>query len=174
MGGDIHVREAEGGGSAFEFTVRTRDAHDQAVDPHPGEVVLPLVPASSVLVVDDQEINRHVVVAMLRKMGYTRVAVAHGGAEAVPSLLEAPVDVVLMDVQMPEVDGIEATRRILTAGCRAPYIVALTANALESDRQRCLDAGMNDYLAKPLTFDALRTVMFRAERAVRTQARQAR
>jgi CheY-like chemotaxis protein len=72
---------------------------------------------------------------------------------------------------MPDVDGIEATRRIHARGVDVPYIVALTANVLESDRERCLEAGMNDYLAKPVTLETLLRTMRRAERAVRARAK---
>ena len=171
MGGDIEVGDAVGGGSVFRFTVVTADARSQAPREHTGELALPFAPACSVLVVDDQAVNRQVVAAMLMQLGYEHVTVVTGGAASVESVRDQAVDIVLMDMQMPEVDGIEATRRIHATVPVAPYIVALTANVLESDRQRCVDAGMRDYLAKPVTMDALLRTMRRAERAVRAQAR---
>jgi CheY-like chemotaxis protein len=93
---------------------------------------------------------------MLERAGY-RVDVASNGMEAVDALHNRPYDVVLMDVQMPEMDGLEATRRIRELGGRSAEtpIVAMTANAMQGDRERCLQAGMNDYLAKPLNHQTL-------------------
>jgi signal transduction histidine kinase/ActR/RegA family two-component response regulator len=170
MGGDIRVGNAAGGGSLFEFTIVTRDAGHEQGRERTGEVTLPFHPVASVLVVDDQALNRQVVAAMLKQVGYGSVEVVTGGAAAVSFVSDRPVDIVLMDMQMPEVDGIEATKRIRAGGANVPYIVALTANVLESDRERCLKAGMNDYLAKPVTMDTLRRTMRRAERAVRERA----
>ena len=106
---------------------------------------------------------------MLRVLGYD-VDCVRNGREAVDAFERRDYDAVLMDCQMPEVDGYEATRHLREVGYTRP-IVALTANVLESDRQRCVDAGMRDYLAKPVTMDALLRTMRRAERAVRAQAR---
>ena len=109
--------------------------------------------APLVLVTDDNDINLHVAAEMLRRIG-CRVLQAPGGAEAVALAAEHPLDLVLMDVQMPGMDGFEATARIRaqdqTRGRRTP-IVAVTANAMRGDRQKCLDAGMDDYVAKPVS-----------------------
>jgi CheY-like chemotaxis protein len=113
-------------------------------------------------VVEDHAINRKLVVRLLENMGY-HVDVAINGGEAV-RLLPAenetenktenktqavPFDLVLMDVQMPEMDGFEATRRFREKGIYIP-IIAMTANAMKGDREKCLAAGMNDYIAKPV------------------------
>ncbi len=121
----------------------------------------------SILLVDDSAVNRQVSVSMLKRMGYAP-DVATGGAEAVASVVARPYDLVLMDVQMPEVDGVEATRRIRSlSGPRAAIrIVALTANAMPGDRERYLDAGMDGYLPKPLQPPALREVLMAAARAL--------
>jgi two-component system sensor histidine kinase/response regulator len=106
-----------------------------------------------VLVVDDNDINRHVANEMLRRIG-CRVLVADGGEAGVRLAAEHPFDLILMDVQMPVVDGFEAAARIRQqqgADARRVPIVAVTANAMRGDRQRCLDGGMDDYLAKPVT-----------------------
>ena len=90
-------------------------------------------------------------------MGYA-TDVAGNGLEAIAALETAPYDVILMDVQMPELDGLEATRRIRAARGRpttGPWIVAMTANALAGDREACLAAGMNDYVSKPIRPAAL-------------------
>ena len=90
-------------------------------------------------------------------MGY-RADVASNGIEAIECCARQPYDVVLMDVQMPEMDGLEATRRIVTrwpSPAARPRIVAMTANAMQGDREECLAAGMDDYVTKPIRVDAL-------------------
>jgi CheY-like chemotaxis protein len=97
-------------------------------------------------------------------MGY-RADLAGNGIEAIESLERQPYDVVLMDVQMPEMDGLEATRRIVAkwpAGER-PRIVAMTANAMQGDREECLEAGMDDYVTKPIRVDALVKALIRVK-----------
>jgi CheY-like chemotaxis protein len=105
-----------------------------------------------VLLVEDNAVNQQVGVTMLRRLG-CRVDLARNGIEAVSMSGERAYDVILMDCQMPEMDGFEATARIRarearTGASRIP-IVALTANVMRGDRERCLTAGMDDYLAKP-------------------------
>ena len=115
-----------------------------------------------VLVVEDNAVNCLVVQAMLERLGMT-VTLANDGAEAVAAIQAHDVDVVLMDCQMPVMDGYEATRRIRSSGhprAQVP-IIALTAHALAEDRQRCEAAGMNDYLPKPVTGEALARVLQR-------------
>ena len=103
--------------------------------------------------VEDNPTNQDVAVAILNKLGY-RADLAANGVEALAALREADYDVVLMDCEMPEMDGYEATRRIREpgTGTRNPQIpiIALTADAISGDREKCLQAGMNDYLAKPI------------------------
>ncbi len=115
-----------------------------------------------VLVAEDNAVNQRVAVLLLERLGY-RADVVADGAEAVRALATTPYDVVLMDVQMPVMDGLEATRRIreLSDG-RQPYIVAMTANALSEDRARCLDAGMDDYLSKPVRREDLEAALLGA------------
>ncbi|MBL0390767.1 response regulator [Ramlibacter monticola] len=104
-----------------------------------------------ILVVEDSDINRKLAVGMLRKFGYSP-DVAQDGSEAVERVRHLRYDLVFMDLQMPVMDGLEATRLIVSTvpANRRPRIVAMTANALPADRQRCIEAGMDDYIAKPI------------------------
>ncbi len=116
-----------------------------------------------ILVADDSPVNRLLLETMLRKIGYTAVTTAADGAEATAVATRGDIDVVFMDMQMPEVDGLEATRRIRATWLkdRQPVIIALTANALLGDRERCLEAGMDDYLSKPARLDQVQAILAR-------------
>ncbi|MEM6326503.1 MAG: response regulator [Bacteroidota bacterium] len=112
----------------------------------------------SILLVEDNPVNRKVALGLLRRMGGT-ADVAHNGREAVEKTRERDYDLVLMDVQMPEMDGLEATRRIRAEHDHQPTILALTANALAGDAERCREAGMDSHLAKPVRLDHLATAI---------------
>lgn len=105
----------------------------------------------TVLLAEDNRVNQMVAQAMIKKMGYV-CEVAENGVEAVAGVASGRFSLVLMDCQMPEMDGFEATRRIrqLEGPERNIPIVAMTANAMEGDRERCIEAGMNDYVTKPV------------------------
>ena len=113
---------------------------------------------------EDNIVNQEVAKAMLKKLGCNTTS-AVNGKEAVDIVInqEKCFDVILMDCQMPEMDGFTATRAIREnerlAGKSAHAIIALTANALTGDRERCLEAGMDDYLSKPFTMPALRSII---------------
>jgi signal transduction histidine kinase/CheY-like chemotaxis protein/HPt (histidine-containing phosphotransfer) domain-containing protein len=119
-----------------------------------------------VLVAEDNPVNMRLVNVMLDKLGY-RADVVGSGVEAVEALKQRGYDVVLMDVQMPDMDGVEATRRIRAQipPQAQPYIVAVTANVLYEDRQSYQEAGMNGFLGKPFTLDDLETALSEATRA---------
>jgi len=162
LGGDIGVESVEGAGSTFWFTCRFAPASGAArvaTESRAGAIsAAPVRDGASILVVEDNAINQAVVVGLLEKMGH-RATVARNGVEALQRLTHTRYDMVLMDCQMPEMDGYETTRAIrsgasgvLDAGVP---IIALTASAMDGDRERVLDAGMNAYLAKPVTRDAL-------------------
>jgi CheY-like chemotaxis protein len=104
-----------------------------------------------ILLTEDNTVNQRLALRLLEKLGY-RGDVAGNGIEAIEALERQPYDLILMDVQMPEMDGLEATRRIVERWpeVERPWIIAMTAEAMQDDRERCFEAGMNDYLTKPI------------------------
>jgi CheY-like chemotaxis protein/HPt (histidine-containing phosphotransfer) domain-containing protein len=123
-------------------------------------------PASStlrVLLAEDNVVNQQVALHLLERLGH-RADVAGNGLEAIAALEQRPYDVVLMDVQMPELDGLDATRQICARWPpdARPRIIAMTANAMPEDREACFAAGMDDYVAKPIRLDELAQALNRA------------
>ncbi len=164
MGGTMWA-ESEGipgRGSAFHVTLVTRAAAENAADaemgPQPDSAVLDPGQASRhplrILLVEDNAVNQKLALRVLSLMGY-QADVAGNGIEAIEAVERQEYDLVLMDVQMPEMDGLEATRRIRTRVDDGPRIVAMTANAMDGDREACLEAGMDDYVGKPIRVDEL-------------------
>ena len=121
-----------------------------------------------ILLAEDDAINQKVALLMLENLGY-RAVLAKDGKEVLALLGREPFDVVLMDVQMPEIDGYEATRRIRRGlGLdSSPYIIAMTAHSMQGDEERCLAVGMDDYLAKPIELGKLELALEQAEESVR-------
>lgn len=114
-----------------------------------------------ILLAEDNLVNQKVALRMLERLGYAP-NLASNGNQALDALARQPYDVVLMDVQMPELDGIEATRRIRQdSRLEQPYIIAMTAHAMEGDREHCLRNGMNDYISKPVRLESLSFVLQR-------------
>jgi PAS domain S-box-containing protein len=109
-----------------------------------------------ILLAEDNAVNQKLALRILQQMGY-QADVANNGLEVLQSLERQPYDLILMDVQMPEMDGLEATRQIVRRWTRStrPWIVAMTANAMQGDREMCLQAGMDDYIAKPIRIEEL-------------------
>jgi len=162
MGGTLSLESGAGTGTTFSATVCLPVA---AADDRPARAVDDQICRSEaslrILLVEDNLVNQKVAVGLLGKMGH-RVAVAENGADAVKAVEKAEYDLVLMDCQMPEMDGYLATRAIRNLGQRGRLpIVAMTANAMPGDRQVCLDAGMDDYLPKPISVKGLGDVIER-------------
>ncbi len=179
MGGDIGVESEAGRGSRFFFTILTRTATEDApaLAPDPGPAVAtparlapppaagPAAPPAaeakpgatqplSILVAEDNFVNQRVLKLLLSKLGYAPEFARHG-REAVDAWARGSFDLILMDVQMPELDGYSATREIRDREAACPgaprvRICALTADAMDGDRERCFAAGMDDYLSKPI------------------------
>ena len=167
MGGQIWVKSEIGAGSRFWFNVRCRSSdgkdaiHFQGNDVGTKDAAPPLS-GLHVLVAEDHRVNQMVIYELLTNMGHT-VDLVENGFEAVAAVTRRPYDLVFMDIQMPELDGYEATRRIraLDSDIAKIPIIAVTANAMQGDSERCLDAGMNDHLAKPITKKVLMSALAR-------------
>jgi CheY-like chemotaxis protein/HPt (histidine-containing phosphotransfer) domain-containing protein len=163
MGGEIDVDSTPGAGSTFWFTVKL----DTPTDGEAGAVLEANEYAdrtvetigARILVAEDNQANVRLIERMLGRLGIDVVVVGNG-RKAVSAVRESIFDLVLMDLHMPEMDGLEATRIIRANGHDIP-IVALTANAMDSDRQACLAAGMNDYLSKPVRAGDLTAALHR-------------
>ena len=154
MGGTIDVQSAPGRGSAFSFTIElpaADGARRENAAPNPGRGA-----PCRLLLAEDNPLNRELIKAMLEQAGHEVVTV-NDGAEAVRLAIRNPFDAVLMDVQMPEMDGYSAARTIRTATADRPRlpIIGLTANALAGDSERCIEAGMNVHVPKPVDWPAL-------------------
>ncbi|MDR6996182.1 signal transduction histidine kinase [Aeromonas salmonicida] len=157
MGGEIRLQSAPGQGSCFWFELPGMALPCECSSrPEPDQ--LPIQDLD-VLVVEDSPVNQLVVSLMLQKL-VTRVRLAANGLEALAQVAEQKPDLILMDMRMPQMDGLEATRRLRELGCKMP-IVALTANAMAEDRARCLAQGMDDFLAKPISLMRLRECLQR-------------
>jgi len=159
MGGKITVESVHGEGATFAFTLSFQHAEelkDQPQNTHdeiPG-FSIPML-SGRVLVVEDDRINQRVIIHFLKKMGL-QSSLAQDGYEAVQAASSSNWDAILMDCQLPGLDGLEATRRIRTnLGGKALPIIALTANASAQDQANCLACGMNDYLTKPVRLESL-------------------
>ncbi|WP_265947537.1 PAS domain S-box protein [Dechloromonas sp. A34] len=165
MGGRITVESSPGSGSVFRFQIPFATVRSPVPETPPSvDADGAIPPGLRILLVEDNRVNQQVAAAILKKMG-CQVSIAVNGEEALKQLLAAPFEMVLMDCQMPVMDGFEATRRLRAgeagaAVARLP-VIAITANAMQGDREQCLAAGMDDYLAKPFSREAIVAVLGR-------------
>lgn len=169
MGGKLSVQSEPGKGSVFTFTILVKTIQEGGTAYDPSAVVdkvktkrrMPL----RILVAEDDSTNQLVIQSILQKYGYSCDLVPNG-AQAVDAVQQKPYDVVFMDIQMPELDGIQATRQIYDLGIknRAGTIIGLTAHALQEDRRACLNAGMDDYLCKPVEPETFQKLLARIAR----------
>ena len=168
MGGEIWVDSIPGEGSTFHFTISVNSLNETLPSANPDQQVIfdkslgqrnPL----RILVAEDDKVNQKVVSHMLNQLGY-QADIAVNGIEALSALQEQSYDVILMDIQMPLMDGLETTQNIRNQMQLEvqPRIIAVTANALEGDRERFLDVGMDDYISKPFFPQELATALQRS------------
>jgi CheY-like chemotaxis protein len=151
MGGGISVESAPGEGSTFSFTIDCPVCAGQEEEIAKGGARIRASAVSgplSILLAEDNRVNQLLMVRLLESRGH-RVTVAGDGRVALDEVARYRYDVILMDVQMPEMDGIEATRMLRERGVRTP-IIAMTAHAMQGDRDKCLSAGMDAYVSKPI------------------------
>jgi CheY-like chemotaxis protein len=169
MGGEITVTSTFGQGSTFEFTVPLKAGSALPVPNAPKVVTQPgaltALPAAAclrVLLVEDHPINQKLAISLIERAGH-QVTLAQNGEEGLRAVMQQAFDLVFMDMQMPVMDGLEATRSIrafeIAQGRPRLPVVAMTANAMDSDRQACADAGMDDFLSKPFKADSLRQIL---------------
>jgi CheY-like chemotaxis protein len=169
MGGDTGLESTVGVGSTFWFTARLRkgveaEAKQEIPDVDAEALIRKRYSGKRILVVDDEPINREVAEILLESVGLN-VGTAEDGAKAVTLAQQAAYAAILMDMQMPTVNGLEATRMIRElSGHRHTPIIAMTANAFAEDKERCADAGMNDFLIKPFNPNELFATLLRSLR----------
>jgi CheY-like chemotaxis protein/anti-sigma regulatory factor (Ser/Thr protein kinase) len=153
LGGEITVESEKNVGSTFQFRVIMPEASEQLKNET--NIVLTDLKGKTVLIVEDNELNRFLAVTILKKWG-ANIHIAVNGEEAVKAVSDLEIDIVLMDIQMPVMDGVAAAIAIRSELKSNVPIIALTANALESEKEKCWQAGMNEYITKPYNPEFLR------------------
>lgn len=163
MGGKIGLTSKEGFGSKFWFTLSLQKDKNPQFDHNIEslkQITKPNDPSIKILLAEDNDINAHLTISILEKIGYTNIVTVKSGKEVVEEMKENSYDLILMDILMPGLDGYEATKTIREkfVNCSVP-IIAITAKAMYGQREKCLDVGMNDYLPKPISINKLYEVM---------------
>ncbi|WP_412477995.1 response regulator [Azonexus sp. IMCC34839] len=177
MGGWAAAESVPGKGSVFWFTARLGVASEQCVD-FPETIASPLAAlraefaGASVLLAEDEPVNREIALQFLKQAGLA-VEIAKDGVDAVEMARKHPYDLILMDMLMPRMDGVQAAHEIRAQCGAGTLIIALTANAFSEDRERCLAAGMNDFVAKPLDMHAFYLLLLKNLRAAKRCAGRA-
>ena len=173
MGGKIWVESEVGEGSIFHFTIVEEASTNKQVVSRIEDQQSTISPCYGlprpmrILLAEDNEVNQMVALKMLEKIGY-QADVAANGQEVLQALERQDYDLILMDVQMPEMDGLETSKKIRKQWPNGPKIIAMTAYALEGDREKCLDAGMDDYISKPVRLEELQSRLNQIENSSRT------
>ena len=166
LGGEIIVESEKNVGSTFKFCVTMPEASEQMKK---DIIVHSDLTGKNILIVEDNELNRFLAVTILKKWN-ANIHIAENGEEAVQAIRNKAIDVVLMDIQMPVMDGVAASIAIRKELNSKVPIIALTANALESEKEKCWQAGMNEYITKPYNPDYLREkIIFLIENSTKTE-----
>ncbi len=162
LGGEIQVRSTPGQGSTFSFTLQAKRADEADLEEkEPQHKNDKLMPHLDILLVEDNDINQEIALAVLQNMGM-HVTLATNGEEAIATFEEGDFDLILMDIQMPVMDGLTAAKRIRQSAhpfAKRIPIIAMTAHAMTGDKEKSLNAGMNDHITKPLNMDELSNVL---------------
>ena len=183
MGGEIGLERSSSTGSTFWFSVplgkhlhETQNApapiseDSLAASLHIPTATEPFLERFRILVAEDNLVNQRVAVAQLKSLGCHSPDVVVNGLEVLEALTRTDYDIILMDCQMPELDGYQTTKRIRESGGHQPYIIAVTANAMQGDREVCLATGMNSYVSKPVRTAALKAALIKACRLPQSEA----
>jgi signal transduction histidine kinase/ligand-binding sensor domain-containing protein/CheY-like chemotaxis protein len=175
MGGTIQVQSEPLKGSCFSFNIMVKAG--QGFDVTTNKTADSLHPKLSeefakkyplqILIAEDNKVNQTVIKMVMKKLGYDAVIVSDG-LQAVEAVKNTSYDIVLMDVQMPVMDGLEATETIRKLNGEQPVIIALTANAMQQDKEQCMKAGMDDYISKPLQMEKLIEILEKWSVAIKT------